>query len=546
MHDTRVQVGDSGRQANAVAAAATEDSGTSDRDDCSASDEIDREDDGESDENVVAHTTAACRKEVGCDFLNIVPVRVRARGVKQSTTTWAMLDTASNVHLASRKLFDAMANGNGVRQHILQIRGVTGGRVLDVPQVDLDVAGIKRKAMHPLNDVSVVPAEDFVHACVPSIGDRKKWPQLELVPFDDVLIPEVTLLIGMKALNLFGFGAQANGPTLVETPLGYSIIGAEESKNAQANVTIGQVYHVIRSSDRELDVKFGSSHEVKDVSSLHHPSKSVSEENRSAGNIDDQNNMCVPSLKARRDRKRDVNTTPFSTQRRYESEANKSARARPLISTGGFQSDPPICRRKVDYSSVVKDHNSGISHECQPATVHVCQIHMVSQPSPEKNLKVTCKSRASCSSLQMRRISSDDAIPAKRAVIRTVERNPYPIKPQEGTGSIPGSSPLEKFKPIIKAAQSRSSNSRRCVVQPPFLVASSSRWSRPSRSRHRSRFKQENAEELHRARTFIKTFSRGQSRSWFCSKVKSEDGVFEGKTGREKSSIARYFDFIFK
>ena len=136
--------------------------------------------------------------------------------------------------------------------------------------------------MHPLNDVSVVPAEDFVHACVPSIGDRKKWPQLELVPFDDVQIPEVTLLIGMKALNLFGFGAQSDGPTLVDTPLGYSIIGAEESSDAQVNATMGQVYHVAQLTNRELDARLGSFFEIEDAGTLYDRTKVMSQDDRKA------------------------------------------------------------------------------------------------------------------------------------------------------------------------------------------------------------------------------------------------------------------------
>jgi len=304
------------------------------------------------------------------------------------------------------------------------------------------------------------------------------------------------LLIGMKALNLFGFGAQSDGPTLVDTPLGYSIIGAEESSDVQVNATMGRVYHVAQLTNRKLD------------RSIHQ-------------------------------------------------------------STNGS-----TC--KVAHASIViEDDNTKIPHECQPATVHVCQMLTVSQSSPEKNLKVTCKSKGSRSSLQMCRISSDDAIPAKRAIIQTVKRNHYLIDSPEETGSISKYSPLAKLEQVAVALS--------------FQVASSHRRCRPSRNRHRSCFKWENAKKQHQARrscfwfgrakihsvrrsrnsglgdlvvglnvpryanfygqkkrTFIKTFSRGQSRSWFYSKVKREDGVLEEEIERGKSSIARYFDFIFK
>lgn len=124
---------------------------------------------------------------------------------------------------------------------------VTGTeRLSNARYAKLSVAGITNGGENYEMNLRVLPCEHFASIKCPNIDDAKNYPILKKamhnIPVD---FPQVSMIISMKNWNLhkpLSCESVPNGPTIIQTPLGYSIIGptCQRLVNSEQSVDSGQ------------------------------------------------------------------------------------------------------------------------------------------------------------------------------------------------------------------------------------------------------------------------------------------------------------------
>ena len=146
------------------------------------------------------HLSASARTHV---YFNVVPVRVSSPQSPVSFTTYAMLDSASDISVCTEKLLDKM-NISGTSDE-MTVLTIASKNKLKTKHVSLTVESLDRKESISLPDVWSVPKFQLSQKKIPKKEDFDRWPHLQGIDMNVYAVSEdeITLLIGADKPEAF-------------------------------------------------------------------------------------------------------------------------------------------------------------------------------------------------------------------------------------------------------------------------------------------------------------------------------------------------------
>lgn len=248
----------------------------------------------DSDSEPIGEGEVVCQNVVGEEqpgvFMNVMAVVLKNSETGRSMTTYALLDPCANVDVISEDMVTKLG---------LSVRHKQGGKIGTVAgavsgqdrRTAVHVAGIPEWATSRLLDnVAVLPCKHFKGIRCPVKLDVEKYPEIGVaLPSNTVNHPYVSVLISMRNWDLHVPQAvrsvQVNGPKLIQTALGYVVMGPCYGKvqcRSDGRTPVSNFVLQSSSADDSPQAWVDEMCSIPDYQDLYSPEKVPSREEREA------------------------------------------------------------------------------------------------------------------------------------------------------------------------------------------------------------------------------------------------------------------------